>query len=53
VIFALSVLSYRLVEAPIRNSTRLKQRHPAISVAIGLTLVVLTLAVTLAVGAVQ
>ncbi len=43
VALALSVVTYKYVESPVRNSSWLKARRPSVSVAVGAALVVLSL----------
>jgi hypothetical protein len=44
VALALSVITYKYVESPVRNSRWLKARRPSVSVALGVALVALSLA---------
>lgn len=44
---ALSVVTYKYVESPVRNSSWLKARRPSVSVAIGAALVALSLGLTI------
>ena len=46
VALALSVVTYKYVESPVRNSSWLKARRPLVSVALGAALVALSLGLT-------